>query len=102
LKLLTSELLAVKWSKNNGSDNGFLNYFSVGSCGPWGSFGSCSKSCGSGFKVRRRSCPGDSLHLKQQKTTCNTNLCPGQSMEYLGGLLLIYVKESSKYFLKIP
>ncbi|XP_074625789.1 coadhesin-like [Acropora palmata] len=49
-----------------------------GSCGSWGSYESCSKTCGSGFKIRRRSCPGNSLHLTLQKTICNTNLCPGQ------------------------
>ncbi|KAL9970173.1 hypothetical protein ACROYT_G022503 [Oculina patagonica] len=49
-----------------------------GSCGSWGSYGSCSKTCGTGFKVRSRVCPRNSLHLKKQKTACNTNLCPGQ------------------------
>ena len=53
----------------------------VGSCGAWGSWGSCSKTCGSGFKLRERKCPENSLHLKKQKTSCNTNLCPGQRKE---------------------
>ncbi|CAH3032618.1 unnamed protein product, partial [Porites lobata] len=50
----------------------------LGSCGGWGPWGGCSKTCGSGFKVRRRQCPMISLHLKEQKTSCNTNLCPGE------------------------
>ncbi|XP_068698433.1 uncharacterized protein [Montipora foliosa] len=49
-----------------------------GSCGAWGAYGSCSKTCGSGFKIRQRSCPGNSLHLTKQKAICNSNLCPGQ------------------------
>ena len=53
----------------------------VGSCGAWGSWGSCSKTCGSGFKLRERKCPENSLHLEKQKTSCNTNLCPGQRKE---------------------
>ena len=52
--------------------------FSLGSCGGWGSWGGCSKTCGSGFKVRRRQCSMNNLHLKEQKTSCNTNLCPGE------------------------
>ncbi|CAH3032611.1 unnamed protein product, partial [Porites lobata] len=51
----------------------------LGSCGAWGPWGTCSKTCGSGFKVRRRQCPRNSLHLKEQKLSCNTNLCPGQA-----------------------
>ena len=53
----------------------------VGSCGAWGSWGGCSKTCGSGFKLRERKCPENSLHLEKQKTSCNTNLCPGQRKE---------------------
>ena len=61
--------------------NIFWNFFLIGSCGAWESYGSCSKSCGSGFKVRKRQCPVNSLHLQQQKTICNTNLCPGQGIK---------------------
>ncbi|KAM7452303.1 hypothetical protein ABFA07_000467 [Porites harrisoni] len=51
----------------------------LGSCGAWGPWRTCSKTCGTGFKVRRRQCPRNSLHLKEQKLSCNTNLCPGQA-----------------------
>jgi len=49
-----------------------------GDCGNWESYGECSKTCGGGVQVRTRECPAKSLHLKQQKKHCNTNLCPGQ------------------------
>lgn len=49
-----------------------------GDCGSWGSFGSCSKTCGGGAQVRTRSCPRNSLHLRKQRKHCNTNLCPGK------------------------
>ena len=52
---------------------------STGDCDNWEDYGDCSKTCGGGVQVRTRECPENSLHLKQQKKHCNTNLCPGQS-----------------------
>ena len=48
----------------------------------WGSWGSCSQTCGSGSKTRSRSknepsCGGsDCLGLATSTTSCNTNICP--------------------------
>ena len=60
--------------------------FSVdGNWGSWSSFGKCSKSCGSGTQLRRRSCDkppisnggtpcdGSSIEIR----VCSTRPCPG-------------------------
>ncbi|CAH3162635.1 unnamed protein product, partial [Porites evermanni] len=61
-----------------GNQQDAIQVKSYGSCGGWDSWGTCSKTCGSGFKVRKRQCPRNSLHLKEQKSSRNTNLCPGE------------------------
>jgi len=47
--------------------------------GMWMSWGSCSKSCGGGFQMRRRKClrPGCST---EQRRSCNNNKCEGFSL----------------------
>ena len=64
----------------------FNAFFSVdGNWGGWSSFGKCSKSCGSGTQLRRRSCdkppmsnggsPCDGFPIEERK--CNEKSCPG-------------------------
>ena len=46
----------------------------------WGSWTSCTKSCGSGRSDRYRSCSGGSTCRgdRSEAKWCNTNTCPGQ------------------------
>ena len=45
--------------------------------GSWGSYGSCSKSCGSGTKTRSRSCYGNSTCAGEssQSGSCTHGTC---------------------------
>ena len=76
-----SEFLTKKISRFNA-------LFSVdGNWGAWSNYGKCSKSCGSGTQLRRRSCdkppmsnggtPCDGSSVERR--VCSTRPCPGTS-----------------------
>ena len=69
-----------------------------GQWGPWGGYGSCSKTCNSGQKVRTRKCNSPSpshggkgcIGSKRQKKRCNTKGCPCNVLSYFT-LLFQYI-----------
>ena len=75
-----------------------------GQWGPWGGYGSCSKSCGSGQKVRTRECNNPSpshggkgcIGSDREETICNTKGCPGNVMSYFT-LFIHYNKQFATY-----
>ena len=64
----------------------FIQLLVDGQWGPWGGYGSCSKTCNSGQRVRTRKCnsPAPShggkgcIGSDRWETTCNTKGCPGK------------------------
>ena len=66
----------------------YIEFLVDGQWGPWGGYGSCSKTCNAGQKVRTRKCniPSPSHGGKgcvgsdHEETTCNTKVCPGDRM----------------------
>lgn len=51
---------------------------------PWSAWSACSKTCGAGFRARRRSCvnpkllPGLCRGISIQHQSCFDRLCPGK------------------------
>ena len=62
-----------------------------GNWGAWSLMTSCSTTCGSGTKTRRRSCTNpepagggnDCIGLGDETNDCNVLTCPGESMSVL-------------------
>ena len=83
-------------SLNNSFD--FILFLVDGQWGLWGDYGSCSKTCNSGQKVRTRKCNSPSpshggkgcIGSDSELTICNTNGCPGNVMPYFT-LLIQYI-----------
>ena len=69
------------------SINGLVN----GTWGDWSEYGECTKTCGSGEKSRTRQCDSpppshgglDCDGSNAEKTTCNTQACPGKRYKIL-------------------
>ena len=62
--------------------------FSVdGQWGPFGSWSTCSQTCGGGVRTRQRSCDSpppsnggaDCVGRATRERNCNTNACPGEN-----------------------
>jgi len=61
--------------------------------GTWARWGTCSVTCGSGFKERRQICPGNVRQCykkKKKQRTCNMKNCPIRTgHEYMSNLLML-------------
>ena len=66
--------------------NPFFFLLANGNWGEWGSYGSCSVSCGDGTKSRTRSCSNptpfgggsDCSGSSSESVSCNNGACPGK------------------------
>ena len=75
-------------SLNNSFD--FIQLLVDGQWGPWGGYGSCSKTCNSGQKVRTRKCNSPlpshggegCIGSDREETICNIKGCPGNVLSY--------------------
>ena len=68
-----------------------INALVNGTWGDWSEYGECTKTCGSGEKSRTRQCDSpppshgglDCDGSNAEKTTCNTQACPGKRYKIL-------------------
>ena len=105
--ILTAALVNINWWTSHYSNTLICvhNWFTVDcTWDPWGSWSSCSKTCGSGTMSHSRSKNGpyhggsDCTGSSSESTSCNTNSCPGKYSKVADAMKLLHKLTTLNYF----